>query len=439
MLHFASQADADAYVLTHELSQLQSSPRKSKPDRARILRLRGQLNALKSPLYRLPDDLLAAVFELGQPLEPPGRFVQRFSLVGKRFRNVALATPALWSDITVRLPLPRTRRRAQTELKLERSRAHDIALTVEVLGAPDLDEQIGEFQEFVRPLFARSKRLEVVAWAQLPFLEFFPAFAEPSTKLLSLTLRLGSAVAAAELARLVALLRACQALEHLETERMCFASYPPTGEGVPVELPLLRSLSLRETNFRRMALGVASLIRAPKLESLAFRWIMDTERTSHFIFLSPGPPDQVVVPPSAVPAYVYGVRHLILHEEYRAKYDTIPHVKQMHELTRLEVKGLADFSPLLKALETTAPKLTELTMEKCNLSASASDPSDLLDLIRVRNGSNRDPTSSAAPLTAVRLVDCPGGSEYAFKKLAYVGLVTIVKTKTDADLREDGP
>ncbi|KZO96608.1 hypothetical protein CALVIDRAFT_108714 [Calocera viscosa TUFC12733] len=108
-LHFASQAQADAYLILKEIKELKRL-RTTRLKRLTLKRLHACYEALQSPVYKLPDEILRMIFIFAftnLPGTRPMHYAITLTHVARRWRVVALSIPMLWTHIPVhpRLPL----------------------------------------------------------------------------------------------------------------------------------------------------------------------------------------------------------------------------------------------------------------------------------------------------------------------------------------------
>ncbi|KZO95369.1 hypothetical protein CALVIDRAFT_564782 [Calocera viscosa TUFC12733] len=129
-LHFASQRDADAHILKLQISELERKKRRSIIEKEHLTMLNLQLAALQSPVYKLPDDLLAHIFELSYDPVRDDNIGWIVSHVSARWRRVAISTPRLWTKITVKRPFRWTRRGDVEQRVIQRAQSCPITLIV---------------------------------------------------------------------------------------------------------------------------------------------------------------------------------------------------------------------------------------------------------------------------------------------------------------------
>ena len=105
----------------------------------------------------LPNELLAHIFTLGANTpydEKP--FAVLVSSVGRRWRDIAISTPSVWSNLVFTTVVHRDRRLAA--LWLSRSGAHPLDITIDKMGAKE------HIMDIIIPYISRWRRLVVKAW-----------------------------------------------------------------------------------------------------------------------------------------------------------------------------------------------------------------------------------------------------------------------------------
>ncbi|KZT51736.1 hypothetical protein CALCODRAFT_521172 [Calocera cornea HHB12733] len=143
-LHFASQAEADAYIIRKEIKEL----KKSRPTRLKLLTLTWLSachDALQSPVYKLPDEVLRIILVLafnGVRDNASGEdtsgeheamhYAIDLSHVTRRWRAVALSIPKLWAHIPVHPQLPMSALVSRMEALAMRSSPIVINATLDV-------------------------------------------------------------------------------------------------------------------------------------------------------------------------------------------------------------------------------------------------------------------------------------------------------------------
>lgn len=123
----------------------------------------GRKSATLAPIESLPNELLAHIFTLGTysrtgPFEVLP-FALLVSCITRRFRNIAISSPSVWSNLVFSTSVHSDNWCA--DIYLPRSGAHPLDITVELLG-----RSTERVMDIIVPHSARWRSLSVKAWTR---------------------------------------------------------------------------------------------------------------------------------------------------------------------------------------------------------------------------------------------------------------------------------
>ncbi|CCM05838.1 uncharacterized protein FIBRA_08074 [Fibroporia radiculosa] len=161
-MQYILQADSARYQYTDSVNNLILKVQRIEASLARIKEKTTELLLLIPPIECLPVEILSLIFQAGSLSEPKGAlpFPMLIASVSRRWRNVAISTPTLWTNLHI-APLRPYR---WPHLALERSRNHplDVSLDFCSKSAPSSAAVIASMS-IVFPHRDRWRRFSLIA------------------------------------------------------------------------------------------------------------------------------------------------------------------------------------------------------------------------------------------------------------------------------------
>ncbi|EJU04589.1 hypothetical protein DACRYDRAFT_104474 [Dacryopinax primogenitus] len=134
ILHFGTQAELDAYMISKMIDQT-TKARLTRHKELTLKKLHACWDALLAPIYKLPDEILRMIFIFfctnpSKDLEL--RSAVTLSHVVRRWRNVVLSIPKLWTYLSIHARLPGPALMHQMRTLMTRSLAEPVHVVIDI-------------------------------------------------------------------------------------------------------------------------------------------------------------------------------------------------------------------------------------------------------------------------------------------------------------------
>ncbi|GBE83762.1 hypothetical protein BKA93DRAFT_493351 [Sparassis latifolia] len=336
---------------------------------ARLRMKKAHILASRALIYRLPAEIMSRIFEFGVHDVP--ELLTVLSLVCRHWRELALATPSLWTYIILKSPwnIPSF----VCKLRVFLARAQMCKLLI------DIDQNYLDFEELqevmveLRPHFARcfSFRLSSPSWDFVSSMREYLADLGPSLEMLHLRIHGSNLLESMPYRTLLA--PECSRLKSIVLEHIPLACIYQCHFSALRRLYLMRDLQYRDRRGHNGRFGiffkdlVTTLRATPTIEEVRFQSVAFLVEGNEEVFQSD--PAVTIIPSLRVLSfYLVDSPNIALFLESTS----------LPALTRLSVnmepssdENMHWLSCMSSALRSRSPSLRQLDLRACNIDGTA--------------------------------------------------------------------